>query len=98
MARVLKGTIKKPNDKKIGTLLTEYDVSREKAETQLERLKPKIQPKESDAEKHIEQLSVIKKQTLLADEEAIMKKKRKETSATRLRSGRLSTILDDTLG
>jgi len=98
MARSLKGTTKKPNDKKVGTLLTEYDVSREKAESQLEKLQSKGLPKEPDTGQQIEQLSAIKRPTLLADEEAIMKKKRKRLSADRLRSGRLSTILDDTLG
>jgi len=36
--------------------------------------------------------------TLLADETAITKKKRKKISSDRLTSGRMSTILGDTLG
>jgi len=98
MARPLKGTAKKPNDKKFGTLLTEYDVSREKAEAQLEKLQSKGLPKEPDTGQQIEQISAVKRPTLLADEEAIARKKRKRLSAGRLRGGRLSTILGDTLG
>jgi len=98
MARLLK---REPDKRKrVGTVLTDYGVESEEARSQFEQLKSLKGGafKDLDVEGKMEQYSRVNIPTLMADESAISKKKRKKTAASRLRGGRLSTILDETLG
>jgi len=102
MARILRA-VKSAKDKtkKFGTEVTDFGKARERT-TKLYETAKSMAPmgafKDLDVEKQVEQFSRMNMPTLLADESAITKKKRKKISSDRLRSGRLSTILDDTLG
>jgi len=83
-----------------GTPLTEYGVKRKALskklalDTTMSGESPRYTYEEID--KKVSQQ--ITAPTLLADEEAIAKKKRKTASSGRLRGGRMSTILSETLG
>ena len=92
--------IPKPKPKKRGTVLTDYDIERKQQRDKLETLSARKGRgfTDIDVEEKAERFSRTITPTLLADESAITKKKRKKISSDRLRSGRLSTILDDTLG
>ena len=83
----------------VGTPLTEYGTEKRKLEKQLSK-RPGRNQGQQKTFKEIDTIigQQLTKPTLLADEKAIGRKKRKKISSDRLQSGRLSTILDDTLG
>ena len=88
--------------KKFGTALTEYDLERERYEvTNVQDPSKSIvglpEQKLSEAKREAGYAS-IRKPTLLADEQKISRKKKKVAGAAKQRAGRLSTILDETLG
>ena len=80
-----------------GTPLTDYEIKKKKLSQDLQKT-TRTQGKRTFAETDKIVAQQVFAPTLLADEQAIARGKKKKITSDRLRSGRLSTILGETLG